>query len=78
MKTEIESILPSGYGHWKVKCSRFNLSKKYPYKIVSITKWEATTNDSMLIDEYKDGIKRARTQLIRLVKRNGLKKIEHL
>lgn len=28
MKTEIESVLPSGYGHWKVKCFRYNWSKK--------------------------------------------------
>lgn len=76
MKTEIESVLPSGYGHWKVKCFRYNWSKKNPICITSTTTWEATINDSTLIDDYKEGVKSAKVRLIRKVKDFGTKTIE--
>jgi hypothetical protein len=72
---EIESVLPSGRGHWILKCYQFNWSRKEPICITSTTEWIATTNDSVLIDEYKAGITRARKQLIRFVKTFGTKKI---
>lgn len=72
---EIESVLPSGHGHWIIKCYQFNWSRKHPLCITSTTEWKVTTNDSTLIDDYKDGIKRARKQLIRLAKTFGTKKI---
>jgi hypothetical protein len=76
MKTEIESVLPSGYGHWVVKCFKFNWSRKKPISITSTTTWKATTNNSTLIDDYKMGIKRAEIALIRYCKEYGSKKIE--
>lgn len=72
---EIESVLPSGHGHWIIKCYQFNWSRKHPLCITSTTEWRATTNDSTIIDDYKDGIKRARKQLIRYAKTFGTKKI---
>lgn len=67
MKPEIVSVLPSGHGHWEVKVEQY-------YKNVKNV-WRVVTNDSILIDEYKhDGLKRAKSQLIRIAKRDGSKK----
>lgn len=75
MKTEIESVLPKGYGHWEVICFRHNWSKGLRPCITSTSMWKYTTNDSMLIDDYKSGIKCAEVQLIRKCKEYGHKTI---
>lgn len=67
MKPEIFSILPSGHGHWTVKVRQ---SYKYSQNI-----WTYTTDDSLLIDYYKEGHpKKAVAELIRRAKTNGSKK----
>lgn len=66
MKPEIISILPSGYGHWIVKVEQQYVKSK--------NVWEFTTNDSILIDEYKhNDSKKAKKQLIKIAKEYGIK-----
>ena len=72
----IDSILPSGYGHWKVTVKQYNFGRK-THHITSTSIWKYTTNDSVLVDEVKyENIKRADKDLIRKVKLNGYKIIE--
>ena len=52
MKTEIQSVLPKGYGHWEVICFRHNWSKGLRPCITSTSVWKYTTNDSMLRHLY--------------------------
>lgn len=68
----------TGYGHWKVTVEQDYFSKpsiknNFHWKRTSVTTWVATILDSELIDDYKDGKKKARKDLIRMVRRVGTK-----
>lgn len=69
----------AGYGHWKVTVeqdyySKPSIKNNFHWKRTSTTTWTYTTTDSMLIDDYNDGKKKARKDLIRIVRANGSKK----
>lgn len=73
MKPEIYSVKKTGYGHWEVIVSQYNCARHYPFGITSTTFWKATTTDSMLIDDYHSGLKRAEKLLIIYAKTYGSK-----
>lgn len=77
MKPKIHSIKKTGYGHWEVVVSQYNCARRYPFGITSTTFWKVTTTDSMLIDDYHDGLKRAEKSLIRYAKTSGMKTNEN-
>ena len=77
---ELMVIPPQSFtnNYWKFDCIKYNHSRTNKDKIVSVTLYEYCTNDIDLkiIDDYRDGIKKAKKHLIKITKKFGKKTIE--